>query len=1281
MIRKSPIILFCVLLMTLMCNVANATTYNVGPGKTYTTLQQVQALLAPGDLVLVDGNTTYPGGVFLSIPGTAENPITIRGVRVNGNQPVISGGVYGINISNAHYNIIEGFVFTATTKAGIGHFADQVIIRDCVIRDNIKNGLIGYGQNSGSLTMEYCEIYHNGESTQSPNAHQIYMATDEAAFPNAVFRMQYCYIHDGNGGNNVKSRSGRNEIYYNWIEGATYHDLELIGPDPTDNPLVDDNTLREDADVVGNVLVVAAGGAACRAGSDGNGNGTFGRYHFVNNTFIMNGSGDGVRGSLGVGTIEMHNNVFYNKISAASTRIFYDLDMQWSNGRQVIGTNNWIQTGTSFVPAEFTGSVSGTNPGFVNIGTANFNLLSTSPLINASNSAPPTIAAYPAINPLFPPLIHPPLHTPQSSPAVARPGVGILDIGAYEYGSGPSCTYSLTPVSASAATAAGTGSIAVNTINGCAWATSINSPWITVTSATSGTGNGTVNYSYTLNSGGPRTGTLSIAGQTFTINQSGTACTYSLSSSGASYNSTGGSGNIAVTAIANCDWTAVSSAAWIVVPGTSANGTGSGSTSYKVTANNTNSSRSGTITIGGQIFTINQTGATGSCSSVTAGGEYDWANTSIPTQTGTFTAQFDAAVSLSTINAAVAFSSGQQFGFSGFGCIVLFDVDSKIKARNGATYPASTVSYTAGVSYHFRVAVNVATHTYSIYVTPAGGSEKTIGTNYAFRTEQASITQINNWAAVVNYTSAGNLQVCNFTLGTPCNYSISPASANVASTTTTGSISVTAGAGCAWTAVSNAAWITVTAGSSGTGNGTVNYSAAANTGAARTGTITAAGQTFTINQAGTACSYLISPSSANVAATSTTGSVSITAGAGCAWTAVSNAAWITVTAGLGGTGNGTVSYSAAANTGAARSGTITAAGQTFTINQAGTACSYSISPSSANVAATSTTGSVSVTAGAGCAWTAVSNAAWITVTAGSGGTGNGTVSYSASANTGVARTGTITAAGKTFTVSQATAVVAGGTQDLYIDEITPQISFIAGTGQVGTGAAVTVTTGGVGNSAYMKFSGLTSWDKSKRLHYTVAKDISAIAATAMLRISVDISSNASGTGIGIHFNDAWDQVVYSPDVNNTPGFQTFDIPISSIRSLMGNTVNDIYIEPSNGWTSGCVVKIDNVQLVAGPAARMGASNNISAINNIEAEKVKVFPNPSNNLITVVLSKSVKKSTGFKLVDVNGRVVVSEIIKPGKVTLTIQTKTFANGVYNLIIATPTGNAASRIVVNH
>ena len=62
-------------------------------------------------------------------------------------------------------------------------------------------------------------------------------------------------------------------------------------------------------------------------------------------------------------------------------------------------------------------------------------------------------------------------------------------------------------------------------------------------------------------------------------------------------------------------------------------------------------------------------------------------------------------------------------------------------------------------------------------------------------------------------------------------------------------------------------WLTVTSGASGSGTGTVAFSAAANPRrAARTGTITIAGQTFTVNQAAAACTYTLQPTSQSVVA-------------------------------------------------------------------------------------------------------------------------------------------------------------------------------------------------------------------------------------------------------------------------------------------------------------------------------------------------------------------------------------------------------------------------------
>jgi hypothetical protein len=82
-------------------------------------------------------------------------------------------------------------------------------------------------------------------------------------------------------------------------------------------------------------------------------------------------------------------------------------------------------------------------------------------------------------------------------------------------------------------------------------------------------------------------------------------------------------------------------------------------------------------------------------------------------------------------------------------------------------------------------------------------------------------------------------------------------------------------------------------------------------------------------------------------------------------------------------------------------------------------CSYSISPTSEHFDEDGGNGTIDVTASnSGCTWVATSNATWITITDGSYGTGNGTVSYSVSENLGSERAGEIMLAGQTFTVEQ-----------------------------------------------------------------------------------------------------------------------------------------------------------------------------------------------------------------------------------------------------------------------
>jgi len=257
-----------------------------------------------------------------------------------------------------------------------------------------------------------------------------------------------------------------------------------------------------------------------------------------------------------------------------------------------------------------------------------------------------------------------------------------------------------------------------------------------------------------------------------------------------------------------------------------------------------------------------------------------------------------------------------------------------------------------------------------------------------------------------------------------CTFTIAPSSESIAAAGGAGTpIAVTAGGTCAWTAISNASWITITAGAAGTGNGSVSFTVAANTGAARSGTITIASQTFTVSQAAPAaptCTYTLASSSASLSALGGPGSVNLTAPAGCAWTATTGASWITISSGASGNGNGTVGFVVVPNLGAARSDTILIGGQTFTVNQAAVlpTCTYTLSASGATVPAAGGIGTFTVTAPVGCTWTAVTSATWISITSGASGSGNGTVAFTAAANPGASRSDAIVVAGQTFTVTQ-----------------------------------------------------------------------------------------------------------------------------------------------------------------------------------------------------------------------------------------------------------------------
>ncbi len=414
---------------------ALAATYAVGPTRTYTTLQALldDVTLRPGDVVEVD-RADYAGGVIVRSQhsGNAAQPVVIRGLRGGGRRPLLAGGTNTIELRNANHIVLEGFEITGGTSRCVYVYAANTVLRDLLVRDCPSHGILSSDQLSGSLTLEYSEIRTSG---MGDSRHALYIQTDEVAFPGSVFRMRHNIVHSGMGGNLLKSRAERNEIHYNWFEGAYYHELELIGPDRnTQQAGWSADLKREDSEVLGNVIVHSGSfGAILRLGGDGTGE-SKGRYRLVNNTILATGSTStytALRLFEPLESVESHNNVFH-RTTAGTLNIERNTEAIWTFGRRVAGSNNWIRSGAGVVPAEWTGTLTGSDPGFTSL--AGFDLVPAagSPLVGAGNANPasPTAWTFPSPTPL--PLAMPPVRAAIAPwTATPRPPEAAPTIGAY----------------------------------------------------------------------------------------------------------------------------------------------------------------------------------------------------------------------------------------------------------------------------------------------------------------------------------------------------------------------------------------------------------------------------------------------------------------------------------------------------------------------------------------------------------------------------------------------------------------------------------------------------------------------------------------------------------------------------------------------------------------------------------------------------------------------------------------------------------------------------------
>ncbi|MBR4654417.1 MAG: InlB B-repeat-containing protein [Kiritimatiellae bacterium] len=500
------------------------------------------------------------------------------------------------------------------------------------------------------------------------------------------------------------------------------------------------------------------------------------------------------------------------------------------------------------------------------------------------------------------------------------------------------------------------GTITVSAANNIVWQARPNVNWINVT-PTSGSGAGSVSYNVApYDEVATRQGTLTVAGNTFTVFQYGRRMKLS------TYNETQNYEThvipITVNALAITQWSVTPNNSWISVVD-AGNGQGGDLVSIVIAENPSYKARTGTVKIGTETFTV--------------------------TQQGRPTAALSFSVSPTASTASVEGANGL--------IAVTATPDLPWTATSGANWltvyaATATGAGNGNVVYSASPNPTLSQRTGNITITPEAASGMTAKTHKVTQPAAQSALSSNGY----EFEAAGE----------SCSVDVSVA--NIVQ----------------WSISESLDWITVNGSTSRTGPGTVVLQASANnTVYPRSGTVKIAGKNFSVSQKarGVELEYDTKLFGTDGGMDSISihpdGNSSWTAVA-------SDATWITIFQGDSGTGDGEIMYivSPYVGNGSARTGWITVGSQKVYITQR--PYDLNIEPNGTNVVGNAGAGEFCVTAYINDVWTAIVTEPWITIVSGyDSGTGSGVVRFLYTENTtGKTRTGKIIVAGEVYTLEQ-----------------------------------------------------------------------------------------------------------------------------------------------------------------------------------------------------------------------------------------------------------------------
>ena len=253
------------LLAGLLCAVASTTaaaTLEVGPGKTFTRIEEANAKAQPGDVILVyplpNDQPYEKTAVYVRQKGLTFRAVPAKGsrwVKISGKGFDYSGrgstprAIFQFNRATDDC-VLEGFELLGAHNqshngAGVRiNQANHVTVRNCNIHHN-DMGIMSNGDGTLAAAVnqriENCIIHHNGDFDHPGYNHNLYLGGTSVT-------LSGCEVHNSLTGHNVKSRAHHTRVEYCYIHHSANREFDLV--DSADTALPESHAV-----LMGNIIV------------------------------------------------------------------------------------------------------------------------------------------------------------------------------------------------------------------------------------------------------------------------------------------------------------------------------------------------------------------------------------------------------------------------------------------------------------------------------------------------------------------------------------------------------------------------------------------------------------------------------------------------------------------------------------------------------------------------------------------------------------------------------------------------------------------------------------------------------------------------------------------------------------------------------------------------------------------------------------------------------------------------------------------------------------------